>query len=241
MIEVVGLSRDFGNARVLSGLDFRVGPGEIVGFLGPNGAGKTTTMRILTCTLPPSAGTARIAGHDVVDASEAVRRKVGYMPENAPLPPDATVMELLRFVARLKGVPEAGLREHLEEIVATTGLADVRERVVGHLSKGYRQRAALAQALVGDPEVLILDEPTSGLDPHQIVEIRHLIRGFAGRKTILLSSHILAEVSATCERVLILDRGRLVSGEGLPADGVPGEDLEKLFLRLTGHPGGGGS
>jgi ABC-2 type transport system ATP-binding protein len=148
---------------------------------------------------------------------------------------------MLRFVADLKGVPVAGRAAHLEEIVASTGLADVRSRLVGHLSKGYRQRAGLAQALVGDPEILILDEPTAGLDPHQIVEIRHLIRSFAGHRTILLSSHILAEVSATCQRVLILDRGRLVSGEGLPAEGVPGEGLEELFLRLTGHGGEGAS
>ena len=239
MIEVAGLTRYFGAATALSDVGFRVEPGEIVGFLGPNGAGKTTTMRMLTCTLPPSAGTARIAGHDVVEEPDAVRRRVGFMPENVPLHPDVTVEELLRFVADLKGVAPAGRAEHLEGILESTGLTDVRGRVVGHLSKGYRQRAGLAQALVGDPDILILDEPTSGLDPRQIVEIRHLVQGFAGSKTILLSSHILAEVEAVCGRVLILDRGRLVADVTLGEE--DGESLETLYLREVVRGEGGAS
>ncbi len=243
MIEAVGLTRRFGEAKALDDVSFAVARGEVVGLLGPNGAGKTTAMRILTCTLPPSAGTARIDGHDVRDASLEVRRRVGFMPENVPLYPDATVAEHLRFTAELKDVPRAGLADHLDGIVERTGLAEVRDRRVGNLSKGYRQRVGLAQSLVGDPEVLILDEPTSGLDPHQIVEIRDLIRGFRGERTVLLSSHILGEVGRTCGRVIILDRGRFVAevdADELPdASTRPRDALEDIFLRLTGDEGGG--
>ncbi len=213
MIEAAGLTRDFGATRALDDLSFRVDAGEIVGFLGPNGAGKTTAMRILTCTLPPSAGGATVAGCDVVADPDGVRAQVGFMPENAPLYPEMTVDETLDFVAALKGVAGPGRRAGLADIVERVGLGEVRHRLVGNLSKGYRQRVGLAQALVGDPAILILDEPSAGLDPHQIVEVRELIRGFRGHKTVLLSSHILNEVSLICGRVLILDRGRLMTEE----------------------------
>ncbi len=215
MISVSALSRRFGDLTALQNVSFSVAAGEIVGFLGPNGAGKTTGMRILTCTLPPSEGCAAVAGHDVVAEPMAVRRRVGFMPENVPLYPDCTVEEHLRLVARLKDVSARSLTGQLQSALSRAGLADVRRRLVGHLSKGYRQRVGLAQALIGDPPVLILDEPSVGLDPQQIVEIRELIRSFAGEKTVLLSSHILNEVSLICGRVLILDRGRLV-GEADP-------------------------
>ncbi len=237
MIEAVGLTRNFGDTTALADVDFVVERGEVVGLLGPNGAGKTTAMRILTCTLPPSAGTASIDGFDVVTQSLEVRRRIGFMPENVPLYPDATVAEHLRFTAEMKGVSVDGLTDHLDAVVERTGLSEVHGRMVGHLSKGFRQRVGLAQALIGDPEVLILDEPSSGLDPHQIVEIRDLIRGFRGERTVLLSSHILGEVSRICSRVIILDRGRLtaeVNADELPdASTRPRDALEEIFLNLT--------
>lgn len=216
MIQVESLSRRFGDVTALRDVSFSVAAGEIAGFLGPNGAGKTTAMRILTCTLPPSAGRAVVAGHDVELEPLAVRAKIGFVPENVPLYGDGTVDELLRFVGDLKGVPAERLAAQVDAVIARAGLGEVRRRLVANLSKGFRQRVGLAQALLGDPPILILDEPSGGLDPHQIVEIRELIRGFRGEKTVLLSSHILAEVSQICERVLILDRGRLVA-EANPA------------------------
>jgi len=233
MIEAVGLTRRFGDTVAVDGLDFRVESGEIVGFLGPNGAGKTTTMRMLTGTLPPSAGRATVAGLDVADSSLEVRRRIGFMPEHVPLYPDMTVRALLRYVAELKSVPAAERDDHVDTLLARVDARDMADRLVGHLSKGYRQRVGMAQALIGDPEVLILDEPSAGLDPHQIVEIRELIRSYRGRRTVLLSSHILGEVEKLCDRVLILHRGRLVGSdemERLRGDG----GLEAAFLRLTG-------
>ena len=218
MIEVNGLARRFGSTRALVDLSFNVARGEVVGFLGPNGAGKSTTMKILTCSLAPSAGTATVAGFDVQDDPLAVRRHIGFMPEQVALYGDQSVLDLLRFVAELKDVERSTVAGHVDGLIEQTGLTEVRHKLVGNLSHGYRKRVGLAQALISDPEVLILDEPTSGLDPHQIVEIRHLIKGFRGRRTVLLSSHILSEVSAICERVLILDQGRLVGEES--ADGL---------------------
>ena len=230
MIRVEGLVRRFGPHTALCGVTFHVAPGEVVGLVGPNGAGKTTTMRILTGTLPPDAGSVTVGGRDVAADSLGVRRRLGFMPERVPLYPDATVDELLRFVAALKGVPAGATAAHLDAVTARTGLAEVRHRACGHLSKGYRQRVGLAQALVGDPELLILDEPSAGLDPHQIVAVRELIRSLAGAHTILLSSHILGEVARVCDRVLVLHGGQL-AGEI-----VPGDDpmrLEEEYLRLT--------
>jgi ABC-2 type transport system ATP-binding protein len=213
MIEVRHLRRRYGAVLALDDVSFHVGRGEVVGFLGPNGAGKSTCMKILTGSLAPDGGQVRLGGLDVAAAPIAARRQVGFMPELVPLYPETTVRELLAFVAELKGLPRAAIAPQLEQIMERCGLLGVADRLIGHLSRGFRQRAGLAQALVGDPPVLILDEPSNGLDPHQIVEIRRLIRGFRGEKTVLLSSHILAEVGQICERVLILDRGRLVGEE----------------------------
>ena len=213
MIEVKNLTRRYGATLALDDVSFAVGAGEVVGFLGPNGAGKSTTMKILTGSLAPTSGTATVAGYDILDDSLDVRARVGFMPEHVSLYTDQSVISFLAFVAELKGVPAAERPDHLAGLMAVTGLDTVGGKLVGNLSHGFRKRVGLAQALVGDPEVLILDEPTSGLDPHQIVEIRELIKGFRGRRTVLLSSHILTEVAAICERVLIMDKGRLVGEE----------------------------
>ena len=213
MIKVEKLTRKFGSTTALSNLSFQVAEGSIVGFLGPNGAGKSTTMKILTGSLGPTSGTASVSGHDVMDDPLAVRRLVGFMPENVALYSDDSVLAFLQFVADLKGVPSDEVDEHLEVIIRQCGLQEVRHKLVGNLSHGFTKRAGLAQALIGDPPVLILDEPTSGLDPHQIVEIRQLIKSFRGLRTVLISSHILSEISATCDRVLILNKGVLVGEE----------------------------
>ncbi len=213
MIKVENLTRTFGSTLALSDLSFQVAQGSIVGFLGPNGAGKSTTMKILTGSLGPTKGTASVSGFDVMDDPQAVRRLVGFMPENVALYSDDTVWAFLKFVADLKNVPTAQVPEHLEKIVRQCGLQEVVHKLVGNLSHGFTKRVGLAQALVGDPPVLILDEPTSGLDPYQIVEIRDLIKSFRGERTVLISSHILSEISATCDRVLILNKGVLVGDE----------------------------
>ena len=187
--------------------------GEILGFLGPNGAGKTTTMRMLTCYLPPTSGTASVAGFDVAEDPMEVRKRIGYLPELPPLYADMTVQSYLNFVAKIKGVPSAEMKRRLEETMERTSTTHVRSTVIGHLSKGYRQRVGLAQALVHNPTVLILDEPTAGLDPKQIIEIRELIKGLGGDHTVILSTHILPEVSMTCEKVVIINNGSIV-GEG---------------------------
>lgn len=228
MIEVRNLSRRFGTVQALDGVSFHVAEGEVAGFLGPNGAGKSTCMKILTGSLAPGRGEVRLGGHDVVAHPLAARRRVGFMPEHTPLYPDNTVRELLHFVADLKGVPRRELRAHLDAVIERCHLAEVSHRLVNHLSKGYRQRVGLAQALVGDPPVLILDEPTSGLDPHQIVEIRELVRSFRGEKTVLLSSHILAEVSQVCDRIIILDKGKLVAEES--GDALAGAGRQNTVL-----------
>jgi ABC-2 type transport system ATP-binding protein len=185
--------------------------GEIVGFLGPNGAGKTTTMRILTCYLPATAGKAAIAGFDVFDDSLEVRRRVGYMPESPPLYTDMTVDSYLGFVSKIKGLTGSGRKKRIDEVKERTRIADKSDSIIKTLSKGYRQRVGLAQALIHSPDILILDEPTAGLDPKQIIETRQLIKGLAGDHTIILSTHILPEVSMTCERIMIIDRGKLVA------------------------------
>jgi ABC-2 type transport system ATP-binding protein len=211
MIEVSGLTRRFGARAAVVDVSFRVPTGEIVGFLGPNGAGKTTTLRMLTGYLPPTSGSARVAGYDVETRSMDVRARIGYLPESVPLYRDLTVTGYLEFVATLKGAAKADRRRAVEEVVAACGLEEVFRRPIATLSRGFRQRVGLAQALVNDPEVLFLDEPTVGLDPRQIVEIRELIRSLAGRRTVILSTHILPEVSLLCRRVLIIHRGRLIS------------------------------
>ena len=217
MIDVEHLSKNYGATRAVQDLSFRVKKGEVIGFLGPNGAGKSTTMRMLTCYISPDAGTARIAGFDITARPLEVKKRIGYLPENNPLYRDMGVIDYLKFIAALRGIAGGRLRERIRHVVDICGLSSMAAKDVGELSKGYRQRLGLAQALIHDPDVLILDEPTIGLDPHQIIEIRHLIKNIGREKTIILSSHILPEVAATCDRVLILNRGSIV-GSGTPEE-----------------------
>jgi ABC-2 type transport system ATP-binding protein len=211
MIRVDHLTKEFGEVRAIDDLSFEVTQGEILGFLGPNGAGKTTTMRILTCFFPPTSGTASIAGFNVLTEPLAVRRVIGYLPEGVPLYRELSVADALDFVAHAKGFGKSERKKYVDAAIEETGLGEVRHRLIGHLSKGFRQRVGLAQAIIGEPKVLILDEPTSGLDPKQITEIRALIRAMAGRRTVILSTHILPEVQMTCTRVLIINRGRIAA------------------------------
>ncbi len=211
MIEVQGLTKFFGSTRAVNHVSFKVEKGEIIGLLGPNGSGKTTIMRILTGFFPATSGRAFIGGIDVAEHSIETRRKIGYLPENMVLYPDLTVTALLEFAARVRGLDAKTTRERIEFSIRTCGLQEVRHKLIGKLSKGYRQRVGIAQAVLPDPEVLILDEPTVGLDPRQVVEIRELIRSLAGRSTVLLSTHILPEVNMTCRRVVIIDRGNIVA------------------------------
>jgi ABC-2 type transport system ATP-binding protein len=204
-----GLTRRFHGRTVVDGLDFELKRGEILGFLGPNGAGKTTTMRMLTGYLPPTAGRVIVAGHDVAANPVEARRHIGYMPENVPLYTDMRVKEYLQFRAELKGLTGKAMRVRVGEVMDRCGLTDVRRRMIGNLSKGYRQRIGLADAIVNEPDLLILDEPTNGFDPNQILQVRELIRELAGKHTILLSTHILAEAEQTCDRVIIIDEGKI--------------------------------
>ncbi len=217
MIEVQDLSKDYGSVRAVEGLTFTVRRGEVLGFLGPNGAGKTTTMKILTCFLAPTSGSARVNGHDVLAEPLEVRKSLGYLPENAPLYVEMTPIEFLGFVAALRGIAPAHRARKVDHIVDVCGIGEVRHREIRTLSKGYRQRVGLAQAMLHEPPLLILDEPTSGLDPNQIVEIRQLIKQVGRERTVILSTHNLAEVEASCGRVLIVHKGKLV------ADGKPEE------------------
>jgi len=211
VIAVEGLVKDFGRTRAVAGVSFHVAAGEIMGLLGPNGSGKTTIMRILTGFFPPTAGNVAIDGLDVERHPLAVRERIGYLPENVVLYPDLTVARFLRFCAEVKGVPASARRARLDEVIAACGLTEVAGKLIGKLSKGYRQRVGIAQAIVHRPRVLILDEPTVGLDPRQIIEIRTLITSLAGSTTVLLSTHILPEVSMTCGRVIIIDYGRIIA------------------------------
>ncbi|MBI1909607.1 MAG: ABC transporter ATP-binding protein [Deltaproteobacteria bacterium] len=215
MIEAIEITKDYGSLRAVDRVSFSVPKGQIVGLLGPNGAGKTTTMRILTGYMPPTSGTAKIAGFDLFEATDEAKRRVGYLPETPPLYPEMTVLESLNFVGGLMGIPKKGRKEKVERAMERVGLAEVRRRLVGHISKGFRQRVGLAQALVHDPPVLILDEPTIGLDPKQILEIRGLIQKLAGEKTVILSSHILQEIQTLCERVVIIHHGRIVADDSI--------------------------
>jgi len=215
MIEVERLTKHYGPVAAIQDVSFSVDKGAIVGFLGPNGAGKTTTMRILSCFMPASGGTARVAGYDVFEQSLEVRRRIGYMPENVPLYGDMPVAAYLDFVADVKGLGRAERRRRVGDVMARCLIEDVRDRLIGRLSKGYRQRVGLAQALIADPEVLILDEPTIGLDPKQIIEIRSLIKALGGAHTVILSTHILPEVSMVCEGVIIINKGRIVASGSL--------------------------
>lgn len=235
MLQVRGLTKHYRDLVAIQDISFEVQRGEIVGFLGPNGAGKSTTMRILTGCIPATAGSARVAGHDVFEAPREVKRCIGYLPEIPPLYPDLSVHDQLRFVASLKNLDAQRTRDEIERVAARTSIGDVLERLVGNLSKGFRQRVGIAQALLGDPQVLILDEPTVGLDPKQIGEVRALIAALAGDHTVVLSTHILQEVTATCQRVLIIAGGRVVADDAIPAliARHEGQSLEQIFLSLT--------
>ena len=211
MIEVEHLTKRYGPVTAVQDVTFQVHKGEILGFLGPNGAGKTTTMRVLTGYMPATEGRVAVAGHDVFEHPIEAKRRTGYLPETPPLYPDMTVREYLQFVAKIKGVPAGDRKARVETVMARTWVADMAGRACGKLSKGYRQRVGLAQALIHNPDVLILDEPTAGLDPKQIIETRRLIKELAGDHTIILSTHILPEVSQTCDRVVIINKGRVVA------------------------------
>ncbi len=234
MIEVDRLTKRYGAFTAVDDISFQVGKGEIVGFLGPNGAGKTTTMRVLTCFLPATEGTARIAGYDIFDNPLEVKRRIGYLPELPPLYRDMRVRTYLEFIAKIKGVAPKEARRRIDEIVVQCGLVDRTEQLIGHLSKGYRQRVGLAQAILHDPEVIIMDEPTSGLDPNQIIEVRQLIRELAQERTVILSTHILPEVEMTCNRVIIIHEGKIVAvdtPENLTANM---RDTTRFFVRISG-------
>jgi ABC-2 type transport system ATP-binding protein len=231
MIEVQHLTKRYGDLTAVSDVSFSVASGQILGFLGPNGSGKTTTMRIITGFLPATDGTVKVSGFDIFEDSFEVRKRIGYLPEMPPLYNDMTVASYLRFVARLKGMPRAEIAEALDRVLARCGLTQVTDRVTGHLSKGYRQRVGLAQAIIHNPDVLILDEPTIGLDPQQIIEIRTLIKELAGAHTVVLSTHILPEVAQVCEKVVIINAGRVVMEDMIADLTKDGQTLEEMFLR----------
>jgi ABC-2 type transport system ATP-binding protein len=234
VIEVEHVSKVYNGRKAVNDVSFKVEKGEILGFLGPNGAGKTTTMRILTCYMPSTEGTARVAGYDVFEESLEVRKRIGYLPENPPLYPEMTVGSYLNFVAKIKGIRSRQRRSQVDEVVGKCNLGDVRNRIIGKLSKGYKQRVGLAQALLNNPEVLILDEPTLGLDPKQIHEVRTLIKGLASTHTVILSTHILPEVSMTCNRVVIINKGRVVAMD--TPDGLASQlkGAERISLMVDG-------
>lgn len=222
MIEVRELTKRYGDRLAIDGISFSVKQGEILGFLGQNGAGKTTTMKILTCFMSATSGTASVAGFDVFENPLEVKKRIGYMPENPPLYPELLVSEYLSFVAELRGVPKTDRKRKIEAVVERCQLGDVRDRLIANISKGYRQRVGLAQALLHDPEVLVLDEPTVGLDPKQVNEARSLIKSLRSERTIIYSTHILSEVAATCDRIIIIDQGKIVAQEFLESLGSKG-------------------
>ncbi len=236
MIEVMGLTKFYGEVKALDEVSFDVRSGEILGFLGPNGAGKTTTMRILTGFLSPTRGEVKVAGYDVVEHSLEVRRITGYLPETVPLYNEMRVRDYLGYMARIRGIPRKRIRDRVDFVIESCGLKDVADRLNGHLSKGYRQRVGIAQALVHDPKVLILDEPTIGLDPVQVREVRQLIKSMAGERTIILSTHILPEVSMTCERVLIIHKGRIVAEDTPEGLSRRLQQSERILVRLARVP-----
>ncbi|MDF3819506.1 ABC transporter ATP-binding protein [Leptospira sp. 96542] len=236
MIQVSNLSKFYGEKRAISGLNFKLEKGEIVGLLGLNGAGKTTTIRILTGYLIPSAGDALIDGKSIFDFPLEAKQKIGYLPETPPLYEDLTILEYLQFVGRLKQIPEAGLLDEIQKSLSKTNLLEMKEKLIGTLSLGYRKRVGIAQAILGDPEIVIMDEPISGLDPKQIVEIRNLIRSLAGQHTVLISSHILTEIYKTCDKFLFIHKGSLKQELSLSR---LEEEMQKLAgweVGLSGKP-----
>jgi ABC-2 type transport system ATP-binding protein len=238
MITVEGLTKRYANHVAVDNISFSVERGQIVGFLGPNGAGKTTTMRVLTCFLPPTSGTARVAEFDVLEQPMEVKKRIGYLPETPPLYPEMEVVEYLEYVGRLKGVPKESLARRVDEAAEKCSVGDVKSKL-GKLSKGYRQRVGLAQAIIHNPDVLILDEPTSGLDPQQIIETRDLIKGLAGDHTIILSTHILPEVEQLCERVIIIAKGKLVATDTVQNLTSRLRGAETVAIEVTGRNGAG--
>jgi ABC-2 type transport system ATP-binding protein len=231
-IAVRNLTKLYGTEKAVNDISFDVKTGEILGFLGPNGAGKTTTMKIITCSMPPTSGMVEVEGLDIAEHSFEVRKKIGYLPEMNPLYLDMNVVEYLEYSARLHGLKDVQLKSRLKEMIDVCGIADVRHKDIGELSKGFRQRVGLAQAMIHDPEVLILDEPTSGLDPNQIVEIRNLIRQLGRAKTVVLSTHILSEVQATCDRVIIINEGTIVADGTLEQLQQDFRGSEKISVEL---------
>jgi ABC-2 type transport system ATP-binding protein len=215
MIQVQGLSKKYARHVAVNNISFSVDKGDIVGFLGPNGAGKTTTMRVLTCFMPPTEGKATVAGYDVFEQPFEVKKHIGYLPEAPPLYPEMNVTDYLTFVARLKNVPKGEIKSRTEQVMERCSVADVKTKLISKLSRGYRQRVGLAQAIIHNPDVLILDEPTSGLDPKQIIETRELIKSLSGEHTIILSTHILPEVEAVCKKVIIINKGKLVATDSV--------------------------
>lgn len=233
-LSVRNLTKTYGHQHAVDAINFSVKPGEILGFLGPNGAGKSTTMKIAACYLPPTSGEVAVQGYDVVTEPRQVRKNIGYLPEHNPLYLDLYVHEYLRFIGRLHGLKSGALRRRVGEIVALTGLGLEQHKKMGALSKGYRQRVGLAQALIHNPPVLILDEPTTGLDPNQIVEIRNLIKEISAEKTVILSTHIMQEVQALCDRVVIINRGKLVANDTVAGLMAGRETLPVLRVSLEG-------
>jgi ABC-2 type transport system ATP-binding protein len=234
MIEVRNLIKTFGPVKAVDDISFDIERGEIVGFLGPNGAGKTTTMRILTCFLTATSGSAKIAGHDVAAESIEVRKKIGYLPENAPLYLDMRVDDYLKFIARARGIPSKEYKNRLDRVMGACGVSRVMKMNIAELSKGYKQRVGLAQAMIHDPEILILDEPTSGLDPIQIIEIRKLIQEIGKERTVVLSTHILQEVSAVASRIILVNNGRLIADGPLDKLEHDITDSRKVVLTIEG-------
>jgi ABC-2 type transport system ATP-binding protein len=230
MIEVRNLTKRYGDVVAIRDISFTAATGQVLGFLGPNGAGKTTTMRVITGFMPATSGTVKVAGYDIFDDSLEVRKRIGYLPESPPLYNDMTVTAYLQFVGRIRGIAKAELGDSVDRVLRTCGLAEVTDRVIGHLSKGFRQRVGLAQALVHNPGVLVLDEPTLGLDPRQIIEIRKLIQELAGERTVILSTHILPEVTQLCEKVVIINEGRIAVEDTL-TNLTKDMTLEQVFLR----------
>ena len=234
MITVENLTKRFARKTAIESVSFQVEKGEILGFLGPNGAGKTTTMRIITGFMPASDGTVRVDGFDVFENPIDVRRRIGYLPENPPLYVEMTVAGYLRFVAKIKGVPKEKIDDEIKRVMERASITDVQERIIAKLSKGYKQRVGVAQALIGDPPVLILDEPTIGLDPKQIHEVRELIKDLAGNHTVVLSTHILPEVEQTCNRVVIIDRGKIVAVDTPQNLRFQLQGAERVFMEIQG-------
>ena len=237
MISVKDLTKRYAHTTAVDQISFEVAKGQIVGFLGPNGAGKTTTMRMLTCFLPPSAGTAQVAGFDVLDQPIEVKKRIGYLPETPPIYPEMETSEYLKFVGKLKGLSGAKLQKRVDYVIERCAVADVKKKLLGKLSKGYRQRVGLAQAIIHNPDVLILDEPTSGLDPKQINETRELIKDLAGEHTIILSTHILPEVEQTCQQVIIINKGKLVATDSVKNLQARARGAESVVLEIAGRSG----